>query len=186
MTAAGQDHDVVVRLVDDQRTKIEGHSCFPVTWPNNRAVDAPWIDHQTTGPTFPHVLQELEHCATGPAVLPAKGTVPEQRAREELIDADGAGDEICQLTIQEIESFQCQQDSRPVLGKLVRDLAYQFGDFVGAVDFAKHDHSVLPQERDVVDGHSHVASARVSGGRTIRSRSHLQLSYQTHWWSGRK
>ena len=170
MPAACQNHNVVVRQVGDQRTKIECHRCFPVSCRTYDAVDAPGIDHQTAVSKFPNVLQEPEHCATRPAVLPCEGAVPEHFAREKPVDAGGAGHKICQLPIQEIENFQRHQDARPILGKLVRVSAmeyraYEFRDFVGSVDLAKHDHPVLPQERDVLDVRSHAASVRDLGVR---------------------
>ena len=163
MPAACQDHNVVVRQVDDQRTKIEGHRCFPVSCRTYDAIDAPGIDHQTAASIFPNVLQEPEHCATRPAVLPCEGAVPEHLAREKPVDAGGAGHEICQLPVQEIENFQRHQDARPFLGKLVRDGAYECRDLVGSVDLSEHDHPVLPKERDVLDVRSHTASVRDLG-----------------------
>ena len=163
MPAACQDHNVVVRQVGDQRTKIEGHRCFPVSCRTYDAVDAPGIDQQTAVSTFTNVLQEPEHGATRPAVLPCEGAVPEHLAREKLVDAGGAGQEICQLPIQEIENFQRHQDARPFHGKLVRDRGDEFRDFVGSVDLSKYDHPVLPQERDVLDVRSHTASVRDLG-----------------------
>ena len=173
--AACQNHNVVVRQVGGQRTKIEGHRRFPVSCRTYDAVDAPRIDHQAAVSMFPNVLQEPEHCATRPAVLPSDGAVPEHLAREKLVDAGRAGHEFCQIPIQKIENFQRQQDSRPVLGELVRDRAYQFRDFVRTVDLPKDDHPVLKllQEIDVLDGRRHTASVRGVAVRPIHGRSHL-------------
>ena len=160
MPAAGQDHDVVVRQVVDQRAKIEGHRRFPLCCRTYGAVDAPGVDRQTAISIFPNVLQKSEHCATRSTVLPCGGAVPERLAREKPVDADGAGNEIGQLPIQEIENLQRHQDARPFLGKLTGDRAYELRDFVGSVDLSKHDHPVLPKERDVLDVCSHTASVR--------------------------
>ena len=89
MPAACQHHNVVVRQVGDQRTKIEGHRCFPVSCRTYDAVDAPGIDQQTAGSIFPNILQEPEHGATRPAVLPCEGAVPEHTQIEPLdVDAE--------------------------------------------------------------------------------------------------
>ena len=172
MPAACQNHNVVVRPVGNQRTKIEGHRCFPVSCRTYDAVDAPRIDRQTAISIFPNVLQEPEHCATRSAVLPSDGAVPEHLAREKLVDAGGAGHEVRQLPIQEIENFERHQDARPFLGKLGRDRAYEFWDFVGSVDLSKHDHPVLPQEREVPEVRSHTASVRDRGGYRLPTRGH--------------
>ena len=153
MAAARENDNVVVWQIADQRTKIVGHHYFPVSCGTQGAIDAPWIDQQTAAPIFSNVLYEPEHGATRPAVLLSAGSVPEQLAREKLVDVGSASHEVRQLTIQQIEHFQCHQNPGPLLAKLVRDRTYQLRNFVGPVDFAEHDHPLLEvaKEMDVVE-----------------------------------
>ena len=184
MPPPGQDHNVVVRQVVDQRAKIEGHRRFPLSCRTGNAVDAAGVDRQTAASIFPNVLQEPEHCATRPAVLPRAGAVPEGLALEIPVDAGGAGHEIRQLSVQEIGKFQRHQDARPLLGKLVRDRAYEFRDFVGPVDLSKHDHSVRLQERDVPNAPVRHRVGRGSGQET--GRCSRPLAYHVQRRSGKK
>ena len=153
MAAARENDNVVVRQIHGQRTKIQGHHHFPVSCRTQSAVNSPWIDPQTAAPILSNILYEPEHGATRPAVLLSAGSVPEQLAREKLVDVGSASHEVRQLTSQQIEHFQCHKNPGPLLAKLVRDRTYQLRNFVGPVDFAEHDHPLLEvaKEMDVVE-----------------------------------
>ena len=58
MIVAGEDDDVVVGRVSDQLMEIEGHHSIPVRRRQHHAIEAPWIDEQTTVSIFPNVLYE--------------------------------------------------------------------------------------------------------------------------------